>query len=85
MALAALLFSNAVFHAIGTVRTGRFSPGIMTGVVLYVPLAMLGGWYLLSHAQLSPGGALVGILIGGSYHLWAAMLHLVRARHGEKR
>ena len=48
LALAALLFSNALFHIAGTMRTGSASPGVRTGLLLYVPLAAYGYWHFLS-------------------------------------
>jgi hypothetical protein len=85
LALAALLFSNAIFHFGGTVRTGRMSPGVRTGLVLYVPLAVYGFWHFLSSGLISFGAALIAGLLGGSYHVWASVLHAARARHSEPR
>jgi hypothetical protein len=60
-ALAALLLSNVVFHVVGTVQTRRVSPGVRTGLRLYVPLAAYGYWHffeqrpdILRHGN--PGG-----------------------------
>jgi hypothetical protein len=85
LALAALLFSNAIFHIVGTVRTGRASPGVRTGLLLYVPLAVYGFWHFLSSGLASFGTAILAALLGGSYHLWASMLHAMRARNSEPR
>src|SRR5205085_11556822 len=35
LALAALLAENAIFHVIGSIQTKRYSPGIISGVLLY--------------------------------------------------
>ena len=85
LALVALLLSNAVFHVVGTVQTGRLSPGVRTGLLLYVPLAAYGYWHLLSSGLTSPGTAILAMLLGGSYHLWAAVVHSVRSRHSAPR
>jgi hypothetical protein len=85
LALAALLFSNAMFHIVGTLRTGRASPGVRTGLLLYAPLAVYGFWHFWS-SGLAPFGTLIlTALLGGSYHLWASMFHAVRARNSEPR
>lgn len=42
LALAALLFSNALFHIMGALATRRYSPGMITGIVLYIPIAIYG-------------------------------------------
>jgi len=41
--IAALLLVNGVAHGIGTVVSGAYSPGVGTGLLLYVPV---GGWAL---------------------------------------
>lgn len=83
LALAALLFSNAIFHIVGTVQTGRASPGVRTGLLLYVPLAACGFWHFLSGGLASFSTSILAALLGGSHHLWASMLHALRAKHSE--
>jgi hypothetical protein len=80
LAMAALLFSNAVFHLVGTFKTGRTSPGVRTGVALYMPMAVFGFAYFLATGQVSPVVAAASALVRGSYHLWAAKAHRWRAR-----
>lgn len=54
-----LLLSNLVFtHIRGTIKTKRFSPGIVTGI-LYVPLFVASYGFLLSKGLVSWPGALV--------------------------
>jgi Protein of unknown function with HXXEE motif len=80
LAIAALLFSNAVFHVVGSIRTRTRSPGVVTGVVLYVPLAVVGYTYFLRSGYASFPTAVVAAVIGGSYPMWAALMHRARAR-----
>ena len=80
LAVAALLFSNAVFHVVGTFQTRRRSPGVVTGVFLYVPMAVAGYWYFLRTGSASLATGVVAALLGGSYHLWAGIAHAARAR-----
>jgi hypothetical protein len=80
LTIAALLFSNAVFHGIGTVRTRAYSPGVVTAIALYIPLAPLGYWYFLHNGQVAWPTATGTAVAGGSYHFWAALLHKARAR-----
>lgn len=80
LAVSALLLSNAVFHVVGTVRTRSYSPGVITALSLYVPMAVFGYWRFLDGRVVSPliaGGAAA---VGGSYHFWAGWLHRLRAR-----
>jgi len=80
LALASLLASNAVFHLIGSIRTHRLAPGVRTGVLLYIPLAVAGFVIFLVARRVSLPAAVASALVGGSYHLWASLGHHWRAR-----
>ncbi len=80
LALAALLFSNALFHIAGTVRLRQYSPGVGTSLALYIPLALFGYSYFLVSGKVSAGAALAAAAIGGSYHLWASLVHRWRSK-----
>jgi hypothetical protein len=41
IAISTILLVNGVAHVLGSVVTGGYSPGLITGVILYVPLAQL--------------------------------------------
>jgi len=75
---AALLASNAFFHIVGAFRTRRYSPGVVTGVTLYIPMAVFGFVHFVAGGDASAGTAISAILIGGSYHWWSRMLHRAR-------
>lgn len=80
LTLAALLASNAVFHLVGTIKTRSYSPGLVTGLLLYVPMAVVGYAHFLGAHEASAGTALAAAALGGSYHLWSGMAHARRAR-----
>jgi Protein of unknown function with HXXEE motif len=80
LTLAGLLFSNALFHLKGALRTHRYSPGIITGLGLYIPLTIFGYIYFVGTHKATLPIALLALAIGGSYHFWAAMVHRRRAR-----
>ena len=80
LTLAALLFSNAVFHIIGAMQTKGYSPGMISGIVLYIPLAVYGFIHFLRNGQESIGTALMAILLGGSYHFISFANHRRRAQ-----
>ncbi|HKR60887.1 MAG TPA: HXXEE domain-containing protein [Pyrinomonadaceae bacterium] len=80
LTLAALLFSNAIFHIIGAVQTKRYSPGMISGIVLYIPLAVYGFIHFLANGQASIGTALIALLLGGSYHFISFANHRRRAQ-----
>src|SRR5262245_28289458 len=80
LTIAALLAGNAWFHLRGALVTRQYSPGVVTGFLLYLPLAIL-GFYSFLHAGLASGGtALSAAVIGVSYDLVSARLHRRRAR-----
>jgi hypothetical protein len=79
LAVAALLCSNAVFHVVGSIRTKSRSPGVVTSVMIYVPLALYGYWWFLSTTRVPLLGAAGAAMVGGSYHFWAKLVHLARA------
>jgi hypothetical protein len=79
LTLGALLFSNAIFHLMGAFETKRYSPGMVTAVLLYLPLPVFGYAHFLRTGRASAGTAIVAALIGGSYHFIAFANHRRRA------
>ena len=76
-----LLFTNAVWHLAGSVKSRAYSPGMVTGLMLYMPLTVYGYGHFLRTGQVSVRTALVACAVGASYHLWAGKaLHQWRAR-----
>ena len=80
LALAALLFSNAIFHLIGAFQSKRYSPGMITGIALYIPIAIYGFAFFLRSGRASILTALGAALIGGSYHFISFANHRRRTR-----
>jgi hypothetical protein len=75
LGLSALLCSNGLWHAWASVKTHTVSPGVITGILLYVPLMIVeSNFYLRSGRAPLWAGALAALL-GGSYHLWSALYH----------
>lgn len=76
----ALLFGNAVWHTRGAIRTKSYSPGMVTGLLLYIPLTVYGYVRFLSSGQASVPTAIIAFAIGGSYPFWSKALHKQRAK-----
>jgi uncharacterized protein with HXXEE motif len=74
----ALLSSNAVWHVVGAVRTRSYSPGMITGLLLYAPLTFYGYAQFLRSGKASIATAIIAFAIGGSYHLWSSAFHGLR-------
>jgi uncharacterized protein with HXXEE motif len=81
LTLAAVVAGNAVFHARATLKMREYSPGLVTALFLYVPLAVLGFIHFVRVGEASWGTAIVAALLGGSYDLFSVMNHRRRARH----
>lgn len=80
LTIAAVLFVNACFHVRGASRTKRYSPGMLTGITLYIPLAVFGYIHFVSTGKASLGTAILAAIIGGSYQFISAANHARRAR-----
>lgn len=78
IAVAALLFVNGLLHILGSIATGVYSPGLITGAVLYLPLGQLA---LLRAWQQAPDGFFArGVLAGLAVHAFVAVLAFALTR-----
>jgi hypothetical protein len=78
--VAALLAGNAMFHIRATLRGREYSPGLVTSVAMYLPLAIFGYFHFLRSGRASLGTAVIAAIMGGSYNFISAWLHRRRAR-----
>ncbi|MBX7152411.1 HXXEE domain-containing protein [bacterium] len=84
LAIAAILFTNAIFHIQASIRTKIYSPGTVTSVLVYLPLTVFGYWTFITNGQASVGTAVSSFLIGASYHWFSLLSHRRRAKTIEK-
>jgi len=69
----AVLVSNLVFtHIRGAITTKTYSPGIVTGTLLYIPLAIYSYWYLLSNQIVDLFSAVMCLIWGPLLEIWFA-------------
>ena len=80
LTMMALLAANGMWHLRAAVTTRSYSPGVVTGLSLYVPLAAYGYFRFLRDGQASFSTAAAALLIGASYQLWSNAFHGRRAR-----
>jgi hypothetical protein len=71
--IAAMLCSNGIWHVWASYKSRSYSPGMITGVVIYIPLALYGYRQFVHSGEASVRGALVAAIVGGSYQLWDAL------------
>ncbi len=75
LAISALLASNGLWHAWAALRSHIYSPGVVTGTVIYLPLAVYGYITFVGSGAISAGIAVLAVLIGASYQVWSALYH----------
>jgi hypothetical protein len=75
LAMCAVLGANGCWHVWAAVRTRRYSPGVVTGVLLYIPLAAYGFATSIGSGRVAAGTAAASALIGASYPIWSAIFH----------
>lgn len=61
MSVAALLFVNGLMHLMGCVRVKGYAPGVITGVLLYMPLSLYAYYHFIASGQLTPHGWLFNV------------------------
>jgi hypothetical protein len=80
LTLAALLGSNGIFHIQATIRGRAYSPGVITGSALYLPMLIGGYWYFVTRGLASVPTALAAAALGCAYPWLSLRGHLRRAR-----
>ncbi|HET6462878.1 MAG TPA: HXXEE domain-containing protein [Candidatus Krumholzibacteria bacterium] len=80
MTVAAIVFTNALWHLRGAWKTHSYSPGMATGILLYIPMTIYGYAHFLRTRAASPQTALLGFAIGASYIFIGPLMHRIRAR-----
>ena len=76
----ALLAANGAWHLKAVWKTKTYSPGVITGTVIYIPLAVYGYIYFLQTGQASIWIAIAAFTVGASYQLWSNLFHIYRAK-----
>jgi len=75
LTLAALVAGNALFHLWGTWRMRRYSPGVVTGLLLYLPLCAWGYVHFLQFGLITRDDAILSFALGASYPFWSMLMH----------
>ncbi len=71
--VAAIAGINAIFHIIGVFKLKKYSPGVVTGVLLYLPLFIIGTWYLFTSGSISWIRAAVILALAIGYHIFSVI------------
>ena len=70
LSIAGLILVNGTGHFFASVFTKSYSPGLITGLIFYIPLSI----YIFTVFNLSASGVFVNILYGILYHLAVPIL-----------
>jgi hypothetical protein len=77
--VAAIGVANALFHLWATVSRSRYSPGVITGALGYLPLGVVGYRALVPTGIVAWSTALQAVVVGIGFHVWSAWNHKRRA------
>ena len=67
LSVASLLFINGLMHLGGTVRARRYTPGVVSGILLYMPLALYTLYLFARSGRLTLAGSAIAGLLGVVY------------------
>lgn len=67
MSVAGLLFINGLMHVVGCVRAKGYAPGVITGILLYMPISGYAYYLFISSGQLMLKGVIVTGILGLLY------------------
>lgn len=70
-----ILFSNGCWHLWASFKSHSYSPGAVSGTLLYLPLPWFEYFGWMSLGQTSPLIAAAAFSIGSTYPLWSALYH----------
>jgi hypothetical protein len=76
-----VLAFNALYHIRGAIQTKQYSPGVVSSIVLYLPLAIVSFTYFLRAGVLDVFSALAGLAVGSAFQ---SVLDYFKGRSLEK-
>ena len=80
LVVASIAAANGAFHLWAMIKTRRYSPGVITGCTIYLPLAVFGFTYFWRTGLASTPTIVQAALVGPAYNLYAAWNHRRRAK-----
>lgn len=67
LSIASLCGLNGLTHVLGTIRARQYAPGVLTGVLLYLPLAVLSYYLSVRSGEISIWQGVGSVLLGMVY------------------
>lgn len=71
--VSAIAAANTCFHIWGVAKLKAYSPGVVTGTLLYIPLFVIGTIQLVGSGELPVHKAVVAIVIAVGYHVFSVI------------
>ena len=84
LSIVSILFVNSYFHIKGLMVLKKYSPGVVTSIIIYVPLTIYGYWYFLSLNKILIITGILCFSIGIAYHLISTYNPLRRTKNIKK-
>ena len=79
IAFAALMLVNAIFfHVMPVLTARRFSPGLITALILFLPLGVTVFWFALANESVTFRTALAGLIVGAVIMAYPIVMLKVR-------
>jgi hypothetical protein len=79
LAFAGLMLVNAIFfHVMPGLTTRRFSPGLMTALIIFLPLGVAVFWFALANAFVTSTTAVAGLIVGAVIMAYPIVMLKVR-------
>ncbi len=69
LSIAALLFINSLAHLAGTIITRHYQPGVISGLLLYIPLSVTAYLLYFASGRIDISGIFFAALLGLLYQL----------------
>ena len=84
LGLCALLCANGLWHAWASVKSHTVSPGVVTGILLHVPLMIVEFNVYLQARRVSLWAAALAGCLGFSYQAWSALYYRSERKASER-
>jgi hypothetical protein len=71
--VASIAAANACFHIWGVAKLRAYSPGVVTGTLLYIPLFTVGTIQLVPSGEVALQRAIVAVAVAVGYHIYSVI------------
>ena len=71
--VASIAAANACFHIWGVAKLRAYSPGVVTGTLLYIPLFIVGTIQLIPSGELALRRAIAAVAVAVGYHIFSVI------------